>query len=68
MQVEIKKLPPKFVPTTLSLTFETLKELDLFRTTMLYNISIPKLVTYCNEEGEELKHMMSKIGDLLRGL
>ena len=60
---------PAFTPVTVSITFESKDELDVFVEMLDYNISIPELVFKKNEQVPNrtvLENIMTKIHGVIR--
>lgn len=57
MEVEIVNKPKGFTPVTVQITFETKKELEVFKTMVQQNVKIPSILLeggHLNNQDEEM--------------
>lgn len=62
MQVQIETKPKEWQPKTLSITFETEAEYDMFKEMIVWDVTIPSLVYQANPRMEtKLKHFLQSL-------
>jgi len=70
MEVEIVNKPKRFTPVTIQITFETKKELEVFKMMVQQNVEIPSILLeggHLNNQDEEvlLSELQERIYNIL---